>query len=112
MHGIRQQEDDMGRAKAEMMEHEENLAAAAGYLVAKGYLQKCPIHDVVYGGGFGDLDDGEFYKFAMADRNRGDYGPVPWAAELEAKIYTDLLKEAYEEHAADECGWCAKHRDE
>lgn len=53
-----------------------------------------------------------FYRFAMAGRNQGDDGPVPGAAELEAREYTDLLEEAYEEHAADECGWCAKHRDE
>ena len=102
----------MGRAKEMMIEHEENFAAAAAYLVSKGYLAQCPYHGQIYGGGYDDLREGDFYRFAMADRKRGYQGPVPWAANLEAREYTDLLKEAYEEHAADECGSCAKHRDE
>ncbi|WP_417702330.1 hypothetical protein [Pseudophaeobacter sp.] len=102
----------MGRAKEMMIEHEQNRAAAAGYLVSKGHLQKCPYHEEIFGGGDDDLNDGEFYKHAMADRNRGSNGPVPWAVELEAREYTDILKEAYEEYAADECGWCAKHQAE
>lgn len=91
-----------------MMEHEENLAAAAHYLVSKGYLQHCAYHETIYGGGYEDLNDGEFYRFAMADRKRGATGPVPWAVGMEPRDFTDTLKEAYEDHAADECGYCAK----
>ncbi|MFC2969473.1 hypothetical protein [Acidimangrovimonas pyrenivorans] len=98
----------MGGAKRAMMEHEDNLAAATGYLVDKGALEFCEFHGLAYGGGYSDLDS-DFYRFAMADRNRGENGPVPWAAELEAREYTDVLKEAYEEHAADECYACAKN---
>lgn len=99
----------MGRAKAAMMEHEENLAAAGGYLVSAGILEHCEYHGLTYGGGFGDLDS-DFYRFAMADRNRGDNGPIPWAAELEALEFTDLLRQAYEEEfIADECYICAKN---
>ena len=94
-----------------LMEHEDNVASATSYLVKKGYLERCEWHDFVYEGGGGPLDD-TFYRNAMADRKRGDSGPVPWAAELDSREYTDLLKEAYEEHCADECNLCAKHRDE
>lgn len=102
----------MGRAKAMMMEHQENLAAATHYLVSKGHLQQCPVHETIYGGGNYDLSEGDFYKFAMADRKRGDTGPAPWALAMEPRDFTDALKEAYEEHPADECGYCAKIRAE
>lgn len=45
----------------------------------------------------------------MADRNRGANGPVPWASDMEARKFTDLLKEAYEGHTGDGCGYCAKN---
>ena len=97
----------MGRAKAAMMEHEDNLALAAGYLVQKGVLEQCDFHGEIYGGGW-DLEQ-DFWRNAMADRNRGDNGPIPWAADMEAREFTDLLKEAYENHSGDECGYCAKN---
>lgn len=63
---------------------------------------------MVYGGGGMELDE-DFYRRAMTDRNRGDHGPVPWAAELGAREFMGFLKEAYEEHCADECAFCAKN---
>lgn len=96
----------MGAAKHDMMEHEENLARAANYLVEKDLLERCDSHGQIFGGGW-DLES-DFWRNAMADRNRGDDGPVPWAADMEAREFTDLLKAAYEEHNADECYSCAK----
>ena len=96
----------MGRAKAAMMEHEENLARATRYLVHKGLLEECEGHGEVWSEGF-DIEK-DFWPQAMADRNRGINGPVPWAAELEAREYTDLLKESYESHIGFGCGRCAK----
>lgn len=98
----------MGRAKAMMMEHEENLALGARYLVKAGLLEQCPYHEEIYGGGFWDLES-DFWRNAMADRNRSENGPVPWAASMEAKDYTDTLKAAYEEYCGDGCGYCAKN---
>jgi hypothetical protein len=44
----------------------------------------------------------------MADRNRGGNGPIPWAQELEAREFTDLVKQAYENNCGDGCGYCDK----
>lgn len=100
----------MGRAKQAMMEHEDDLAAATAYLVQRGVLEECEAHGEVYGGFF-DLEE-DFWKKAMADRNRGDNGPIPWAIGMKAREFTDLLKEAYEDHFGDGCGYCAKIMDE
>ena len=97
----------MGRAKNAMIEHDENIAAAAAYLVRIGHLEACQVHGEIYGGGYWDLEE-EFWKKVMADRNRGDNGPIPWAAEMEAREFTDLIKEAYETYTGDGCGYCAK----
>ncbi len=99
----------MGRAKQAMLEHEENRAAAAAYLVRKGVLEQCEIHREIHSGGSFDLEP-DFWRNAMADRNRGDHGPVPWASAMEAREYTDLLKQAYENHSGDVCGYCEKNR--
>jgi hypothetical protein len=101
----------MGRAKEAMMEHEENLSAAAAYLVDKGILEECEAHGEIFGGGFFDLEN-DFWRNSMADRNRGDRGPIPWAADMEAREFTDLLKEAYESNCGDGCGRCAKIMEE
>lgn len=101
----------MGRAKEAMLEHEGGLAAAAAYLVLKGVLEECEAHGEIYGGSFSELEP-DFWRNAMADRNRGDNGPIPWAAEMAAREFTDLLKEAYENHCGDGCGYCAKIMDE
>ncbi|MGL4438979.1 MAG: hypothetical protein ACRCUE_06880 [Bosea sp. (in: a-proteobacteria)] len=96
----------MGRAKEAMIIHDENLSLATAYLVSKGLLEQCEGHGEVYGGGW-ELE-ADFWRNSMADRRRGDTGPIPWAAELEAREFTDLLKAAYEDHLSDECGRCAK----
>lgn len=97
----------MGRAKEAMMEHEENLSAAAVYLVQKGVLERCDMHGEIFGGGYWDLEQ-EFWRNSMADRNRGYNGPIPWAEDMPAREFTDLLKEAYETYCGDECSYCAK----
>ncbi|MBX3577655.1 MAG: hypothetical protein KF723_10605 [Rhizobiaceae bacterium] len=98
----------MGAAKAAMIEKQENLAMAASYLARIGTLEHCEAHGEIFGGGYWELED-DFWKRVMADRNRGDDGPIPWAAEMKAREFTDLLKEAYEERSGDECGYCAKN---
>lgn len=98
----------MGRVKEAMLEHESNLALAADYLARKDILEHCEYHGEIYGGGFWKLEQ-DFWRNAMADRNRGDNGSIPWAAEMEAREFTDLLKEAYENHCGDGCGYCAKN---
>ena len=101
----------MGRAKEMMIEQEQNVALAATYLVKVGLLEKCEFHEEIYGGGSWDLES-DFWRNAMADRNRGERGSVPWAADMEAREFTDTIKAAYDEYCGDECGWCAKHRAE
>jgi hypothetical protein len=101
----------MGQVKEMMIEHEQNVALAAAYLVKVGLLEQCEFHEEIYGGGSWDLES-DFWRNAMADRNRGERGPVPWAADMEAREFTDTLKAAYDEYCGDECGWCAKYRDE
>ncbi len=96
----------MGQAKNQMMEHDDNLAAATSYLVEIGTLHECEAHGVVFGGGFLDLED-DFYRQVMGDRKRGDSGPIPWASGMEAREFTDLLKEAYDDHPGDRCEHCA-----
>jgi hypothetical protein len=102
----------MGRMKDMMMEREENLSAATDYLVSKKYLTRCEDHEeIVYGGGDFELDS-TFYSHAMADRKRGVNGPVPWAAGMEPRGFTDLLKESYEDHPGSSCPRCDKWRAE
>lgn len=92
-----------------MMDHDDELSQAVSYLIRKGLLTRCEYHGEVHDAGKLYLDK-EFWPIAMADRNRGANGPVPWAAEFASKEYTDLLTRAYQEHCGDECGFCADHR--
>lgn len=100
----------MRSAKTAWMDHQDDLAAATAFLVSEGRLECCEIHGEVSGGGSDDLSD--FWPIAMTERRKGDHGKVPWAAGLKAREFTNLLKEAYEDHAGDECGYCAKVREE
>lgn len=97
----------MGRAKAAMMEREDNLNAAASYLVQKDQLVECEIHGEIYSDNF-EIDP-DFWAIAMADRKRGENGPIPWAQDMPAREFTDLLKSAWEDHCGDNCGYCAKN---
>jgi hypothetical protein len=101
----------MGHAKDMMMEREDNLRLATGYLVRAGSLEKCGSHGEVYGGGYSDLDD-DFYRRAVGEWKKGEKGDVVWADGMEVREFTDLLKAAYEDHPADECYRCAKLRAE
>lgn len=97
----------MGRAKAQMMEHEDNLNAAAAYLVEKEQLVQCDIHDEIYADNF-EIDP-DFWPIAMSDKKLGENGPVPWADGMPAREFTDLLKSAWENHCGDGCGYCEKN---
>lgn len=94
----------MGRAKHAVMEHQDNLTVATDFLISVGTLQSCEYHELIFEGD-GDLN--RLWPIAMAERNKGINGRVPWAAALEAREFTDLLKEAYEQ-AAMSCGLCDK----
>lgn len=97
----------MGGSKNGMMERYDRLMLATEYLVRKGVLKQCEVHHDLYEGNV-DLDK-DFWRYAMADKKRGVNGPVPWAEELEAREYTDLLTEARDSSFGDECGYCAKN---
>lgn len=92
----------------QQIRQEENRQMAAEYLADIGRLERCEAHGTVYGGAVWDLED-DFYKQVMYDRNRGANGRVPWAADMTAREYTDLLKEAYESHPGEACFSCAKN---
>lgn len=95
----------MGMAKNAMMEHQDNLASATEFLVSVGTLQKCTYHELVYDG---DGDLGRLWPIAMGERNKGSNGRAPWASDMKARAFTDLLKEAYELNSPDSCGLCDK----
>ena len=88
-----------------MIEHQENLDAAANFLVSIGTLQECEYHQTIYEGD-GDLD--RVLEIARAEQKKRDNGRVPWAAGMETSDFTDLLKQAYENHCADSCYSCDK----
>lgn len=96
----------MGYWQDKASDRDAERSMAADYLVEKEVLETCP-HGTVFGGGW-DLED-SFWKNAMADRNLGANGPVPWALGMKPREYTDLLKEVYEDHSGDECPSCAKN---
>ena len=66
-------------ADDERLNEEGELSLASEYLVQIGRLEECEAHGVYYGGGVWDLEE-DFYKEVMSDRNKGERGPVPWAA--------------------------------
>ncbi|WP_024311123.1 hypothetical protein [Sinorhizobium medicae] len=98
----------MGHHKEEELRRDENRQMAAEYLADIGRLERCGAHGTIFGGAAWDLED-DFYKKVMYDRNRGADGPVPWAADMKAREYTDLLKEAYENHPGEICFSCGKN---
>ena len=100
----------MGLVKSWLAEQEQERALAADYLVTKSILKRCEAHGEIYGGGWKLEKD--FWSLAMADRNRGDKGLIPWAAKMQAREFTDLLQEVCDDHLADECSYCAKLRAE
>lgn len=95
----------MGRAKEAMMEREDSLGAAVDFLVSVGTLDRCEFHGYTSEGD-GDLD--RLWPIAMGERKKGLRGRVPWAANMEAREFTDLLKEAFEDNCGAECYGCNK----
>lgn len=98
----------MGQAKKMMMQHEDDVNVATSYLVKIDELKECEAHGEIYGGDTTDWDS-NFYSRVMADRKRGVNGPIPWAASMPAREFTDLLNEAANDHCGDGCGYCAKN---
>ena len=95
----------MSVAKNAMMEHQDSLVVATDFLLSVGTLQSCEYHELIFEGD-GDLN--RLWPIAMAERNKGSNGRIPWAADMKAREFTDLLKEAYEHNAAMSCGLCDK----
>lgn len=97
----------MGGSKDDMMRRQDEIAVATAYLVERGDLTECENgHGVTYGGGWKLEDD--FWESVMGDRKRGDRGPIPWAAEMPTRYFTDLIKEAYDTNCGDSCAHCDK----
>ena len=96
----------MGQAKHAMMDHQDDLEVAADFLISIGALQRCEYHEHIILEGDCDLDG--LWPIAMAERNKGRNGRVPWAADMKDGDFTDLLKEAYEQNVAMSCGLCDK----
>ena len=91
----------MGAAKHAMMEREENLNAAAHFLVKLGTLSSCEFHGDFYDGD-GDLE--QAYKTAAYKHKRGEISFSEGMTQLEM---TDLLKDAYEDNSGmDVCPSC------
>lgn len=91
----------MGRAKAAMMEHEDDVAAAAHFLAELGTLSTCHIHGNLFDGD-GDIEGA--YKIAAYRHKRGQLSFGEGKSQLEV---TDLIKEAYDDNAGmDVCGYC------
>ena len=101
----------MGGNSQLMLQREEELDRAAAYLVRIGRLERCEYHGEIYGGAFGVLE-GDTYEQAMIDRKKGVNGPIPWAAGMPTREFTDSLKDAYGSFCGDECSSCANHEDE
>ena len=99
----------MGGAKRAMMEHQDNLATATEFLISVGTLQTCEFHELIYDG---DSDLNRLWPIAMGERKKGSNGRVAWAKDMEAREFTDLLKEAYEQNSAMSCGLCDKWKRE
>ena len=97
----------MGGIKNQMMEEQDNLRLATDYLVQIKQLEHCEGHGEVWGGGFFKLE-GDFWPKVMGDRKRGNSGPIPWAANMDPREFTDLLTKAYNSNIGDGCGYCAR----
>ena len=65
----------MGGAKAAWMDRQDDVQLPPSYLVHVGQLESCEIHGERWADGF-ELDS-DFYRQAMADKNRGAQGPSP-----------------------------------
>lgn len=97
----------MGLVKNEMMEHEDDVDMATGYLVQFGTLKGCPFHEIIYAG---DGDMTSAYKRANAMITAGK---ITLREGQTRKDFTDLLLAAHDDHAfADSCWRCDKIRDE
>jgi hypothetical protein len=92
------------------MEQDKNLVQAAVYPVRQGKREQCEFHGENHNPEVWDLEE-DFWRFAKADRNRGGRGPIALAADMDAPAFTVLLEAAYEDHAEDCCGYCAKNAD-
>ena len=98
-------ESDMGGAKDLMMETEDLRRQARSFLVGIGTLDACEFHDFVYEG---DRDLERAYRVANALITKGELD----IGRHTRREFTDAIKYEVEQHIAEECGWCAKHRDE
>lgn len=97
----------MGSAKNAMMEHEDDVAMATGYLSTFGTLERCEFHDTVF---LGDGDMTSAYKRANAMITAGE---ITLRDGQTRRDFTDLLLAAFEENGyADSCNQCDKNRDD
>ena len=89
----------MGHMKNLMMEQQDALECAKGYLVTINVLNECGIHGYTEGG---ERTLNETWGIAVNDWKKGAEGRASWAAGLELAEYKALLQSAYD----DNCGDC------
>ena len=92
----------MGRAKDEMMRHEDNLVEATSIAVKAGCLKRCEFHPEIVWDNFGDPQDA--YKIGNAMYTAGEL-VGHYASRLEL---TDAIKAAIEQAGMDGCPLCSK----
>jgi len=96
----------MGGAK-KMMEHEDNKRGVAAQIaIDSGVLERCPIHEEILLITGNDITDA--YKLGNAKISAGDFVGL----FDDRRDMTDKIKEVVEDDGSDECGICARHRDE
>lgn len=90
------------------MNQDDSYQAALAYLLELGAISECSVHGYTEGG---NQDLNAYWPRAMADRNKGEVGPIPWAAKMSAQKFTDLLQSTYFDNSGDCIGCQQADRD-
>lgn len=90
------------------MGRDDSYDSALAFLLELGALSECEIHGYTEGG---DVTLDDIWPRAMAERNKGSAGFVPWAAKMDARDFTDLLKSTYDDNSGDCIGRSQADRD-
>jgi hypothetical protein len=101
---LNHQEIKMGRAKAQQMEHQEDVQRAINLCIEVGAISECQLHEGTY------IDSGEYFEAEeLADRIINEV-EIPLAGFKSKEYLVECVEEAIA-MAGEECGSCAKNRD-
>ncbi len=92
----------MGAAKRLLEEEHRKFGIATGIAIEAKALRLCEIHEIAYDAG-GDIEAA--YRLGNYQFTNGQLSEI-FDSRREM---TDFIKRAIQEHAADECGMCAKN---